>query len=152
MAEIILKGPVTKLAVSFRSNPPLSQREILSYILFGRGISDITTNQGTQLSQSFVDLQNNSQASSSGDFLSRLRNNVGIDRLDFGSSNDNDYSLQIGKNITENITFSVNKSIIDAMYHYSIEAKLRKNLKAEAEVGVGDGYLLRSSIKWKKDY
>lgn len=152
LTEIIVKGPISKPLVSFRSNPPLSQREILSYILFNRGIYDITTDQGAHLSQSFMEFQTSAQASSSNDYLSRLRNNVGIDRLDFGSSNDSDYSLEIGKNITENVAFSVNKSIIDAIYSYAIEAKLRKNLKAEAVVGVGDGYQLRTSIKWKHDY
>lgn len=154
VAEIIVKGPANKPVISFRSNPPLSQREVLSYILFNRGISDITADQGDQLSQSFISLNSNEQTKSSDDFLSRLRNNIGIDRLDF-TTNDNenkDIGLQVGKNITENISVSVNQSMASVTPIIAVEAKLHKNLKAQAEAGVNEDAPVRMSIKWKKDY
>ncbi|WP_195155514.1 translocation/assembly module TamB domain-containing protein [Candidatus Protochlamydia phocaeensis] len=153
-AEIIVKGPISKPVISFRSNPPLSQREILSYILFNRGIADITSDQGDQLSQSFISLNEGEQTSSSDDFLTRLRNNIGIDRLDITSSDsDNkDFSLQVGKYITESIFVSINKSISDIGNRVSIEANLRKNLKAQAEVELGGDAQGKVSLKWKKDY
>lgn len=152
IAEIIVKGPVNHLAISFRSNPPLSQREVLSYILFNRGISDISSNQGDQLTQSFVDLNTASEGQS--DFLSKLRNNIGIDRLDFTSdgTEDGDMSLQVGKYISENVMISVNKGINAADDRISLEAKLRKNLKAQAEMGVGEESQNKLILKWKKDY
>lgn len=156
-AEIILKGPMNKLAISFRSNPPLSQREVLSYILFNRGISDITTDQGTQLTQSFMSLNSTSpNDQTTTDFLTRLRNNMGIDRLDFGSSasTSNDMGLQIGKYLTEGVFFSINKSMNDTSgYTGAIEAKLRKNVKAEVQVDfIGEDRQGKVSLKWKKDY
>lgn len=154
-AEIIVKGPVTKPVISFRSNPPLSQREVLSYILFNRGISDITTGQGDQLSQSFMSLNSSEQQTkASDDFLSRLRNNIGIDRLDFttNSTENKDIGLQVGKNITENITVTVNQSMTSVSPIIAVEAKLRKNLKAQAETGVIADAPVKMSLKWKKDY
>jgi translocation and assembly module TamB len=154
-AEIIVKGPANKPVISFRSNPPLSQREVLSYILFNRGISDITSDQGDQLSQSFISLNSNDQTKTSDDFLSRLRNNIGIDRLDFITNNDKenqDIGLQVGKNITENISVSVNQSMTSIAPIIAVEAKLLKNLKAQAEAGVIEDAPVRMSIKWKKDY
>lgn len=150
--DIIVKGQVNKPSISFRSEPPLSQREILSYILFNRGISDITTDQGDQLSQSFISLNSGDDKGKTTDFLSRLRNNIGIDRLDFtsGSDRSNDYSLQVGKYITENIFVSINKSINAAVNRIAVEIDLQKNFKAQAEVG--DDSQVRTSIKWKKDY
>jgi translocation and assembly module TamB len=146
---------VTKPVISFRSNPPLSQREVLSYILFNRGISDITPDQGDQLSQSFISLNSSEQTKSSDDFLSRLRNNIGIDHLDF-TTNDNkenkDFGLQVGKHITEDIMVTVNQSMVSLSPIIAVEAKLRKNLKAQAEAGVVQDAPIRMSIKWKKDY
>lgn len=155
-AEIIVKGPVTKPVISFRSSPPLSQREVLSYILFNRGISDITADQGDQLSQSFVSFNSSDQTKgNTDDFLSRLRNNIGIDRLDF-TTNDNkenkDFGLQVGKHITEDIMVSVNKSMSSLAPIIAVEAKLRKNFKIQAEAGVEEDAPIRMSIKWKKDY
>lgn len=153
-AEIIVKGPVTKPVLSFRSNPPLSQREVLSYILFNRGIADITQDQGDQLSQSFIELSESDQSTKSSDLLSRLRNNIGIDRLDITSSDstNKDVSLQVGKYITDSVFVSINKSISDIGNRVAIEANLRKNLKAEAEVEVGGETQGKVSLKWKKDY
>lgn len=154
-AEIIVKGPVGKPVISFRSTPPLSQREVLSYILFNRGISDITPDQGEQLSQSFISLNSSDQTEGSDDFLSRLRNNIGIDRLDF-TANDNpesrEFGLQVGKHITENVTISVNQNMNSLSPIISVEANLRKNLKAQAQVGVVEDAPIRMFIKWKKDY
>lgn len=154
-ADIIVKGSVTSPVISFRSNPPLPQREVLSYILFNRGISEITPDQGEQLTQSFVSLKGSEQTQGNGDdFLSRLRNNMGIDRLDFTSENDNkDIGLQIGKNVTENISISLaNRSVVSLSPTFTIEAKLRKNFKLEAQTGLTQEAPIRLSLKWKKDY
>lgn len=149
-AEIIVKGPTSKLGVSFRSNPPLSQREVMSYILFNRGISDITSDQGNQLTQSFVELNSSDPAQT--DMLTRLRNNIGIDRLDLTSSDteNKELSLQVGKYITDGILVSINKSINAAANRVAIEAKLMKNVQAQAEVG--DDSQGKIMLKWKKDY
>lgn len=148
-ADIIIKGPTSQPVISFRSTPPLSQREVLSYILFGKGISDITPDEGDQLSQSFMTLQ--STEGSDSDMLGKFRDKIGIDRLEFnGTKDNNDLSLQMGKYITKNILVSVNKSINAPANRVSIEAVLRKNLKAQAEIGDdAQGTIL---LKWKKDY
>ena len=150
-ADIIVKGPANKLGISFRSNPPFSQREVLSYILFNRGISDITSNQGDLLSQSFIELNSGEQTQT--DFLSRLRSNIGIDRLDLTASDgeSKDMALQIGKYISEKVFVSMNTSLTDATSNrVAIEAKLPKNLKAQAEVGLTDaqGKILLKIIKF----
>lgn len=151
-ADIIVKGPTNKPAISFRSSPPLSQREVLSYILFNHGISDITQSQGDQLSQSFISL-NADQTGSSDDFLSRLRNNIGID-LNFttGNSTDNKQpGLQVGVNITEDIKVSAGSQNMTSLTPViAVEAKLRKNIKAQAETSIDNP--IQMSIKWKKDY
>lgn len=154
-ADIIVKGPANKPQISFRSNPPLSQREVLSYILFNRGISDITPDQGDQLSQSFISLNSSGQNKGSEDFLSRIRNNIGVDRLDFSASHDKDnkdFGLQIGKNLTRNVTLTINQSMTTLSPVIEVEAKLKKNFKLQAEAGVVQDSPVRMSIKWKKDY
>lgn len=149
-AEIIVKGSTQNPVFSFRSNPPLSEREVLSYILFNRSTSDITPDQGLQLKQSFMELSAASGASD--DFLTRMRNNIGLDRLDFsGGDNESDeFSLQLGKYISKGVLVGINKGLNAGPNRVTIEAELRKNLKAQAEVGDdGQGKLL---LKWKKNY
>ena len=154
-ADIIVKGPVTKPEISFRSNPPLSQREVLSYILFNHGIGDITTDQGDQLSQSFISLNSSEQPTKgTTDFLTRLRNNIGIDRIDITTADkeNKDFGLQVGKSITKNISVSVKQSMTSLSPIIAVEAKVKKNIKVEAEAGVVEDAPVRMSLKWKKDY
>lgn len=153
--EMIVKGPLNKLGVSFRSNPPMSQREVLSYILFGRGISDITPGEGDTLNQSFVSLNASDASDEKQDLLARIRNNIGIDRLDFtasGEGENKDVSLQVGKYVWKDVLVSLNKSIGAASDRLAIEAKLTKNLKAQAEVEIGSSSQGKVSLKWKRDY
>lgn len=150
-AEIIVKGPTNKLKFSFKSNPPLSQREVLSYILFGRGVSDITSNQGEALAQSFIELS--TEQSSQTDLLTRLKNIIGLDQLDFTSSeqaNTGDVSVQVGKYLSDDVKVSVNRSINTASNRVAIEAKLHKNWQAQGEMG--DDAQGKVILKWKKDY
>lgn len=153
--EMIVKGPVNKLGVSFRSTPPMSQREVLSYILFGRGISDISHGEGDTLNQSFMALNASDSSEEKQDLLSRLRNNIGIDRLDFSASGEGanrDVSVQVGKYIWKDVLISLNKSIGAASDRVAMEAKIMKNMKAQAEMDIGSSAQGKISLKWKRDY
>lgn len=149
-AEIILKGPIRNPAISFRSNPPLSQREILSWILFNRGVSDISSFQGTELSESITDLN---MGSNKPDVLTKLRNRIGIDKIDISrsqSNSSNEVSIQVGKYISRGILVSVNKSVTAEANRVAIEADILKNVKVQAQVGDdSEGQL---QLKWKRDY
>lgn len=149
--DIILKGSLKYPAITFRSNPPLSQREILSWILFNRGLSNITSFQGTELNESITNL--NTRKSKKQDMLTRIRNQIGIDRIDImrgEKGSENEVSVQVGKYVSKNLYISVNKSITAEVNRLCLEANLVKNLKMQAAVGDdSQGELL---LKWKKDY
>jgi autotransporter translocation and assembly factor TamB len=150
IAEIILRGPIKNPTISFRSNPPLSQREILAWILFGRGVSDITATEGAQLNQSITNLKTGSNGP---DMLTKIRNKMGIDRIDInrGDNEDsNQVSVQVGKYISQGVYVSVNKSVTAESNQVCLEANLTREIKVQAEVGDDqEGQLL---LKWKKDY
>lgn len=144
--EVIVKGPVTNPEISFRSNPPLPQREILSWILFNRGTSEISPFQGTQITESITNLKNNHKGP---DVLTKIRNSLGIDRFDISrdENNGNAVSIQVGKYISQNVFVSVNKSTVNRI---AVEAALMRNIKLQAQVGDdSQGQLL---LKWKHDY
>lgn len=151
LVDVILKGPIKNPAISFRSNPPMSQREILSWILFNRGSSEITTFQGTQLNDSITNL--NTGGSSKPDVLTRIRKRMGIDRLDISRKDhgdSNEVSVQVGKYISRGILVSVNKGITDETNRLGIEANVIKDVKVQAEVS--DDNEAQLHLKWKKDY
>lgn len=148
-AEIVLKGPVNNPRISFRSNPPLTQPEILSLILFNKQLPEITSHQGAELNQTFSTLNSSNEP----DILSKLRKTIGIDRLEFSQSDNNgqnEITLQIGKYVTPGILVLVNKSMTSDAKSLVISANLIKSFKLQAEIDEGaNGHLL---LKWKHDY
>lgn len=149
-AEVILKGSIDKPVLAFRSNPPMTQKEILSYILFNRGISEINPMQGAQLKESNLTLSSGKQSE---DFLGKLRSTIGIDRVDIsrsGNEDSNAISLQVGKYISRGIFVSVNKSITAESTSLGIEAALSKFFRVKAEIS--DDSEDKLLIEWKRDY
>lgn len=150
-AEIVLKGSINKPVVTFHSNPPMAQKEILSYILFGRGITDISPTQGAQLNQSILTLSSSGKKDK--DLLSKIRSTIGIDRVDIsrsGPGDSNAISLQVGKYISKGILVSVNKSITAESNSIGIEAALTPHIKVKGEVSDEAQDCL--TIEWKRDY
>ncbi len=149
-AEIVLKGAVNNPSISFRSNPPMSQQEILSLILFNKPLPEIDALQGSQLSQSFSAL---SAEDDSANFLGKLRNSVKIDSFGVNVSDDDDQkdiSITVGKYVTPRLFVSVNKSMTSEATSVAVAANLIKSLKLQAEVDEGANSQLM--LKWKYDY
>jgi translocation and assembly module TamB len=145
--DVIAKGPIKSPEISFRSNPPMPQREILSWLLFNRGTSQITPFQGAQISESITNLSSNQQGP---DVLSKIRSTLMIDRFEIGrNSNDanSGVDVEVGKYISDNILISVIKSDVNKI---ALEADLTNRIKLQGQVGDNsEGRLL---LKWKKDY
>lgn len=145
--DVIAKGPVKNPAISFRSNPPMPQREILSWLLFNRGTSEISPFQGAQLSESITNLSTNQQGP---DVLSKIRSTLKIDRFEIGRNQTNEgagVNVEVGKYISDNILISVIKSDVNRI---ALEATLSDQIKLQAQVGDdSEGKLM---LRWKKDY
>lgn len=145
----ILKGDIQAPSLSFRSNPSMSEKEILSWILFGHGIDEITPYQKEQLSESVFTLSSGEDS----DVISKLRSDMGIDRLDISNhatDERNELSLRIGKYISRGIYVSLSKSINAEANQVAIEANVTRHLKVQAEVG--DNAEGKMSLKWARDY
>lgn len=147
VAQVVLKGPLNNPSLLFRSTPPLAQREILSWILFGRGMGEITPYQGQELTQSINELKG--AGGSNPSFLTQFKERLGIDRIDFhhGEGQD-DMSVEVGKYIMPDIFLGIKRN--STSNRIGIEANVMKNVKVHAEVG--DDASGHMYLKWKHDY
>lgn len=150
IAEVLASGPLINPALSLRSNPPLPQTEILSHLIFGRGLADITHQQSKQLKKSIADLKSTSTGSN---ILDGIRSRFGIDRIEIsrGSGKElEDVSVQIGKYLTRSLYVAFDKGITSPANRIILEAALRPNLKLQAELSdSAEGQL---HLKWRHDY
>lgn len=147
--QALLKGPLQHPSLTFSSNPPMSQREILSWVVFNHGLDSDSDAELT--GQAIVDLTSSSGGSSSG-LLNSLKR-VGIDRIDFDSresQGDNDLSVNIGKYISRDLYINYNKGITSESNKVSVEAHVIRNVKFKAEVD--DEAAGKMLLMWKHHY
>lgn len=154
--EVIVKGPVKKPGINFRSNPALSERAILSLILFGSVPSDLTYFEGEQLSESFTEL--NTDEGEGPDTLSRIRQALNVDQIDISretmttedDDETTDVSIQVGKYLTEDVFISVNRRLGEDVNSVAIEVKLHEDVRASVEAG--DNAEVQAGLMWRRDY
>jgi translocation and assembly module TamB len=77
-ASVIVRGTGLKPEITFASSPPLPQDELLSRILFGTSITNLSAPDALQLASAVAALQS---GSGSLDPINALRRAVGLDRL-----------------------------------------------------------------------
>jgi translocation and assembly module TamB len=77
-ANVIVQGTGLKPEITFASSPPLPQDELLSRILFGTSITNLSAPEALQLASAVAALQS---GSGSLDPINTLRRAIGLDRL-----------------------------------------------------------------------
>ena len=80
-AQVEVTGPAEHPKIKLSSQPPLPQDEILSQLLFGSDVTQLSPLEGLQIAQAAADL-----ASGGPGVIDRIRMKFGLDRLNIGSS------------------------------------------------------------------
>lgn len=150
IAEVVVSGPLANPSLSLRSTPPLPQQDILSHLIFGCGLADISPQQSKHLKTSIKELQSFSTGTN---VVDHIRQKFGIDRIEInrGSNQDlDDVSLQIGKYLMKGLYIAFNKGITSDSNRITLEASLKPYLKLQAEFSdTKEGQL---NLKWRYDY
>jgi hypothetical protein len=173
MAQVSLRGSLEAPKIAIQSTPPKPDNEILSLILFNKELGDISPLQSLQLANTAMTLQ---QSSGPFDLLDKVKETLGIDLIDFGSSTpgvpstssstsstidqsdsspppsnvQNDVSLKVGKYLSEGVAVTVSKDVTSDANYLGLEAQIAPEVTAEAEIGDDQEGIV--SLKWKKNY
>jgi translocation and assembly module TamB len=143
--RIIIEGKATEPEVSFESTPQSPQDEVLSQLLFGRNISDISAFQALQLASAVATLAGQGGVG----IISNLRTGFGLDDLDVTTTDSGATAVRAGKYISENIYTDVTAAS-DGSADISINLDITDNFTAKGTVG-SDGNT-GIGIFFEKDY
>jgi autotransporter translocation and assembly factor TamB len=152
-AQLIITGRANNPNLSLESDPAMPEDEILSRILFGKNLSEVTPVQALQLASALRGLKSGRGVS----FTDRLRETIGVDQIELrssdslGSDDQSGTVLAIGKYVTDSLYTEVNRDLdSDGDSRVRIEYEVRPNLTLETEAGIKmrPGF----GINWKKDY
>ncbi len=150
-----IKGPINRPQLTFQSVPPLPLSAILSHLLFGKDLSDVTGLQALQLAGTVA-----SVAGEGPDILEITRKSLGVDRLQIvmtptksgdGYENKETIALQVGKVLTPGVVLTIRQSAYDSNPDIGVEVDLLHGfvLEVESQQQTEQG---KFSLKWNVNY
>ncbi len=104
--SVVIDGSASDPQVSFESSPDLPQDEVLSQLIFGRDLSQISALQAVQLAAAVGTLAGRG----GGGIVDKIRLTAGLDDLDVTSDDAGNAAVRAGKYLTENIYTDVTVS------------------------------------------
>ncbi|MBS0622534.1 MAG: translocation/assembly module TamB domain-containing protein [Verrucomicrobia bacterium] len=145
-----IAGVIPDVKLNFYSSPPLTEREILSYVLFGGPTSEITAAQAIQLAQVSLQMAGGNFGP---DLFTQFHQGIGIDTLTISSPSpgSDEYGILIGKRFGKNVEVHVYRSINQEFDRMRIELELFRQIYLAAETSKEEEEGGRYSIFWKRD-
>ncbi len=123
-----LNGLATKPNIKFFSNPPMSQNEILSYILYGYGLDNRATAQDANNTNLLLNLGLGSTTSLVNSFVQA----IGINGVQFNTQGSgDDTQLALESNISRKIKISYGYGIFSAVGEFKLRYELVRSLYVE---------------------
>ncbi len=136
--SIIVEGPATEPEVSFVSTPSLPQDEVLSQLIFGRDLQNISPLQAVQLAAAVGTLAGRG----GGGLIDNFRQNIGLDDFDVTTDEDGDAAVRAGKYLSENIYTDVTVSSdgsteVNLNLDITSEITAKGTVDADGETSIG---------------
>ncbi|MDA5095295.1 translocation/assembly module TamB domain-containing protein [Aliiroseovarius sp. KMU-50] len=143
--RIIVEGSASEPDVNFTSSPERPQDEVLSLLLFGRSITQISPLQALRMAAAVRTL-----AGKGGEgIIGNLRGNFGLDDLDVTTDSEGVTNVRAGKYISENLYTDVTVGS-DGTSEVNLNLNINSSLKARGSVtSEGESKL---GIFFERDY
>ena len=145
LTRIIIDGEVRDPEIRFESVPELPEEEVLSHLLFGRGLDSLSALQAAQLANAVAVLAGRGSEG----IVSGLRDSVGLDDLDLATDDEGNVSVRAGKYLTRNVYSDVS---VDADGKSRINLNLDVNDAITARGSVASDGESTVGVFYEKDY
>ena len=129
LTRIIIDGEARDPTITFESVPDMPQEEVLSQLLFGRGLESISALQAAQLANAVATLAGRGGVG----IIGNLRKQVGLDDLDLGTDEEGNVSVRAGKYISDNLYSEVEVGA-DGTSRINLNLDISKSLRARGSV------------------
>jgi translocation and assembly module TamB len=134
-AGVRVEGFLNDPIVTLFSTPPMTQEEILSYVVFGRPLDNLSTGQGTDLISAATDLG----LQNSGFITGSIANTFSLDEFKIKSSTDTSgqrqASVVIGKYLTPKLYLSYGVGLFETLSTAKIRYNISRRWSVEAQQG-----------------
>ncbi|MCO4317166.1 translocation/assembly module TamB domain-containing protein [Phyllobacterium sp. 21LDTY02-6] len=143
--NVMVKGRVSDLQITFASQPELPQDEVMARLIFNRSISELSPMQIARLAAAAAELAGGSNSS----LIDSLRKNTGLDDLDVVTDSEGNAGVRAGRYIRDNVYLGVEAGA-GGNTKGTINLDITPSLKAKGSVGSdGDS---GAGLFFEKDY
>jgi translocation and assembly module TamB len=143
--QIIVEGLASEIEITFQSQPELPQEEVVSMLLLGRSLSEISPFQAAQLAAAVARL-----AGRGGEGLvGNLRNSIGLSDLDVTQTEDGATEVSAGTYISEKVYSEVSA---DSEGRQEIQLNLDVSRFVTVKGGVSSDGGTGLGVFFEKDY
>jgi translocation and assembly module TamB len=142
---ITVSGRASDIQIDFSSQPELPEDEVISRLIFDRGIADLSAFQIAQLAAAVAELSGGQNTS----LLGQLRQSTGLDDLDVVTDDEGNAALRAGRYLRDNVYLGIQAGSGDSS-EVTIDLDITESLKARGAAGAdGDTSL---GIFFERDY
>lgn len=138
VTRIIIDGEAQDPDIKFESDPNLPEEEVLSHLLFGRGLDKISALQAAQLANAVAVLAGKGGIG----IVGKLREQTGLDDLDLTTDDQGNVGLRAGKYISEKVYTDVSvdnggKTKLNINLDISDELTARGSVDSRGDSSIG---------------
>jgi autotransporter translocation and assembly factor TamB len=144
-AKVLITKNMKDPKISFAALPPLPEDEVLSLILFGTSIENISPFQAVQLASTLRRFSG--QGSLMPNPLETLENITGLDDIRVKNTGE-DVSVGAGKYISDKIYVEVEKGSAEASGAASVEVEVTPSVKVESKAGQNGDNSIGAFWEW----
>ncbi|MEQ9692732.1 translocation/assembly module TamB domain-containing protein [Shimia sp. SDUM112013] len=135
--DIVVSGSAANPQLDMTSDPELPEEEMLSHLLFGKGVSNISAVQAAQLASAAATLSGTGQRA-----LLGTRNAGGLDDFGITTDDEGNAGLRAGKYINENIYTDITvgakgESTINLNLDVTDSFTVKGSVDSESNTGIG---------------
>lgn len=145
-AIVTVEGRASAPAITFSSEPPLPQDEVLARVLFNRTTDTLSPFQLAQLAAAAAELAG---GSSGPGIMDQLRNATGLDDLDVVTAEDGSTAVRAGRYVSSNVYVDV-QSDTRGVSQAQVNVEISNSLSARGSVGTDGNTTI--GLFFERDY
>lgn len=146
-ARVNIGGTVGTPEITLSSTPERPQDEVLSALLFGRSVTELSALESVQLAGALAQF---SGLGSGFDLLGGLRESLGITQLNIGTAADGSTQISGGRYLAKNVYLQLFSGRTLDQTGVIIDWEIRPNIALRSQALSDNDQSL--SLKWKKDF
>ncbi|PQO24772.1 translocation and assembly module protein TamB [Rhodobacteraceae bacterium WD3A24] len=137
-ARVIIEGVATEPQIRFESVPELPEEEVVSRLIFGENLTELSPFQAAQLASAIATLSGRG----GNGLVDNLRQNFGLDDLDVTAGENGGATLRAGRYITENVYSDIavdseGRSEVTINLDISSSVTIRGRATSDGHTGLG---------------